>query len=95
MRSQDCLLKWRIVVINSGKDFMDKQYGLAFYVVIGALLAVGPLPLFWAGYLCVKGGEYWPLILFGITTSLAWLAAANMFRNALKIKRAKRNGGNQ
>jgi len=66
--------------------FKNKEYGLGYYLILGTLSALVPLPLFYAGYLCVKADEYWPLVLFVAITYFAWLTAISMFRNVRRIR---------
>jgi hypothetical protein len=71
------------------RQLFSSKRGSAYYMVLGTICAVIPLPLFWAGYLCVKYDEYWPLIVFGTTTYFMWLSAYNLFCTARGIKRTK------
>jgi hypothetical protein len=84
---------------NQQQEFMGKLFsserGSAYYMVLGTICAVIPLPLFWAGYLCIKYSEYWPLILFGTTTYFMWLIAYRSFRTARGIKRTKNGPTNE
>ena len=69
--------------------YFNKEHGPTYYMILGIISALIPLPLFFTGYLCVKAGEYWPLIIFGVSTFFAWGSAYNMFRTARAIKQSK------
>jgi len=71
------------------RKLFSSERGPVYYIFLGTICAIIPLPLFRAGYLCVKYGEYWPLIVFGTTTYFMWLIAYRSFRNVREIKRSK------
>jgi hypothetical protein len=64
------------------RPFSDE--GGWYYVIMGILHIIVMLPLFWVGYMCIKTGEYWPLILFGGIIIGISVSAYNLFCIAKK-----------
>ena len=65
------------------------EHGFLFYAFLSIFYFIIPAPLFWVGYMCVTGREYWPLILFGGIIFGSWLCAYLNFCKAREIKRTK------
>lgn len=70
---------------------LSEEYGFWFYAIVSSLFFVAPLPFFWASYICITGGEYWPLILFGGIISFSWYTAFSLFCKARKKFQGDRN----
>jgi hypothetical protein len=88
----DDLREHRTNVENVRADpFMKvlSEKGFWFYGVASMLSIIATFPFILSSYMCIRGGEYWPLILFvGIIIGM-WFAAFGIFRKALDIKRLK------
>jgi hypothetical protein len=69
--------------------YFSKEYGPTFYVVLGTICAVLPLLAFFVGYLCVRAGEYWPLLWCATVTVILWWSAYYSFRTARVIKQSR------
>jgi hypothetical protein len=66
------------------------EHGFGVYAVLSVICLIIPTPLFWVGYMCITGGEYWPLILFGGIIFGSWFAAYGFFCKAREIRRTKK-----
>jgi hypothetical protein len=69
-----------------GKDFNKKDHSPSYYFLFGTIGVVLPLPAFFVGYLCIRVGEYWPLMWVAIFAGLSWLSAYWLLRTARAIK---------
>ena len=72
-----------------GRYFNNRDQGPTYYFVLGVICAVMPVPAFWVGYLCVRAGQYWPLIWVATITGLLWLTSYYLFGTARRIKQAQ------
>lgn len=78
------------LIEKKGMKLLSEEYGCRFYITLTIMCLIAPLPFFWVGYVCMKGGEYWPLILFGGIILIMWFAAYGFFCKAREIKRSRK-----
>jgi hypothetical protein len=70
---------------------LSEEHGFGFYATLSIICIIASFPWLWLGYMCITGGEYWPLILFGGIIFGSWFAAFGFFRKAREIRRDKTN----
>jgi hypothetical protein len=66
---------------------ISSEHGFLFYAILSIICIIVSFPWFWLSYMCITGGEYWPLILFGGIIFGSWFAAYGFF-----VKREKLSG---
>jgi len=63
-----------------------------YYSILAILSTASAFPFIWMSYMCVKTGEYWPFLLFGVVIVCMLFSAYGLFckaRNKFREDRIK------